>query len=157
MQPVTGISSKGPWPGSGWDGVKLDPTKPWPPAGPMVMGSTNGQLPAYGAMSIGGQSFADMRPKYTDEELRLRTIAAQEVAQEHGIPNLVTMCRSAPDDQKEKAAALLSFIATHDFICAGMIVSAGGIEPLVAMLHAESGRGDDDQTIDMKEQAVKSV
>jgi hypothetical protein len=158
MQPVTGISSKGPWAGStGWAGVKLDPTEPWPPPGPTVMGSTNGQLPAYGAMSIGGQSFADTRPKYSDEELRLRTVAAQEVAQEHGIPNLVEQCRNGTDAQKEKAAALLSFCATHDFICAGMIVSAGGIEPLVSMLHADSGRGDDDQTIDLKEQAVKTI
>ena len=38
-----------------------------------------------------------------------------------------------------------------------MIVSAGGIAPLVAMLSAESGRGDDDQTIDMKEQACKTI
>ena len=35
-------------------------------------------------------------------------------------------------------------------------MSAGGIA-LVAMLSAESGRGDDDQTIDMKEQACKTI
>lgn len=160
MEPVTGLSAKGPWVGSptGWKGVQLDPNKPWPPAGPDApMPATNNQLPAYGAMSLGGQSFADMRPKYSDEELRQRTVAAQEVVQEHGIPNLVEQCRSGTDAQKEKAAALLSFIATHDFICAGMIVSAGGIAPLVAMLSAESGRGDDDQTIDMKEQACKTI
>lgn len=38
-----------------------------------------------------------------------------------------------------------------------MIVSAGGIAPLVAMLHAEDGTGDEDQTLDMKEQATKTI
>ena len=104
MEPVTGLSAKGPWVGSptGWKGVQLDPNKPWPPAGPdEPMPATNNQLPAYGAMSLGGQSFADMRPKYSDEELRQRTVAAQEVVQEHGIPNLVEQCRSGTDAQKE--------------------------------------------------------
>ena len=144
MQPVTGTSAKGSFPGS--------PGSRRPLEG--FMATT--QLPAYGVMSIPSQ-FTMSTSKYTDDELRERSVAAQEVVQEHGIPNLVEKCRSGTDAEKEKAAALLSFIATHDFICAGMITSAGGIAPLVAMLNAESGRGDEDHTIDMKEQACKTI
>lgn len=38
-----------------------------------------------------------------------------------------------------------------------MIVSAGALPPLIAMLGAESGRGDDDPALDMKEQACKTL
>ena len=140
----------------GLKGVQLDPNKLWPPAGPdEPMPATNNQLPAQDDV-VGGQSSPTCGPS-TRRGAAAATVAVQEVVQEHGIPNLVEQCRSGTDAQKEKAAALLSFVATHDFICAGMIVSAGGIAPLVAMLSAESGRGDDDQTIDMKEQACKTI
>ena len=59
--------------------------------------------------------------KHTQEELRLRSAAALEVVQREGLPNLVTRCRSGTDAEKEQAAALLSFIATHDQGCACMI------------------------------------
>ena len=97
------------------------------------------------------------KPQYTQEEIRLRTEAALQVVQQEGLPDLVQRCRSGTDADKEKAAALLSFIATHDQGCACMIVSAGGIDPLVAMLHADAGRGDEDPTLDMKEQACKTI
>jgi hypothetical protein len=46
-------------------------------------------------------------------------------------------------------------IATHSRLVSA--VSAGGIPPLVAMLGAEEGRGDEDPALDMKEQACKTL
>lgn len=135
----------------GSDGGPRHGDPPWP--------VPNTSLPAYGAMSVklpieaerpSGQSLTAM-------EIQQRTAAAHAVVQEHGIPNLVEQCRSGTDAEKERAAAHLSFIATHDFTCAGMIASSGGIEPLVAMLTSERGHGDEDPTIDMREQAVKTI
>ena len=57
--------------------------------------------------------------------------------QREGLPNLIQRCRNGSDTQKEEAAAMLSFIATHDNVAAGMIVSAGGLPPLIAMMGAE--------------------
>ena len=96
-------------------------------------------------------------PKLTQEELHERSQAALEVVQREGLPNLVERCRNGSDAEKEQAALTLSFIATHDSNCAGMIVSAGGIQPLISMLGVEDGRGDADPSLDMKEQAVKTI
>lgn len=133
---------------SGWRGTQLAPEEP--PHGPTH--ALAGTLPPYSPPP------SIRRPtQYSNEELLERSERAQAVVQRHGLPNLVEQLRSGSDAEKEKAAALLSFAATHDFICAGLIVSAGGIPPLVRMLGAADGRGDEDPTIDMKEQAVKTI
>ena len=58
------------------------------------------------------------------------------------------------DAEKEKGAALLSYLAANDGQCAGFIVAAGGVPPLIAML--EDGAGDD-ANCDMKEVAGKAI
>lgn len=65
-----------------------------------------------------GSRVFSQAPKYSQEELQQRSAAALEVVQREGLPDLVSRCRSGSDAEKEAAAALLSFIATHDQGCA---------------------------------------
>jgi hypothetical protein len=91
------------------------------------------------------------------KELAARRDAVLEVVQREGLPDIIGRCRSGTDAEKEKAAELIAYLAYNDGQCAGFIVAAGGIPPLIAMLHAEDGRGDDDPRFDMKEVAVKAL
>ena len=92
--------------------------------------------------------------KLSQEQLKERRDAALKVVQAEGLPDLIKACRSGTDAEKEKACEKLSFIASHDQQCSETIVSVGGIVPLVAMMQAESGRGDDDITLDMRVSAI---
>lgn len=91
------------------------------------------------------------------KELAERREKVLEIVQREGLPDIIGRCRSGTDAEKEKAASLLSYLAMNDGQCAGIIVAAGGVPPLIAMLDAEDGRGDEDLTYDMKEVAVKAL
>ena len=91
----------------GSDGGPRHGDPPWP--------VPNTSLPAYGAMSVKLPiEAASVGQSLTAMEIQQRTAAAHAVVQEHGIPNLAEQCRSGTDAEKERAAAHLSFIATHD-------------------------------------------
>ena len=93
----------------------------------------------------------------TPKELADRREKVLAIVQQHGLPDIIGWCRSGTDAEKEKGAALLSYLAANDGQCAGFIVAAGGVPPLIAMLDAEDGAGDDDPKFDMKEVAVKAI
>ena len=93
----------------------------------------------------------------TPKELAERREKVLAIVQQHGLPDIIGWCRSGTDAEKEKGAALLSYLAANDGQCAGFIVAAGGVPPLIAMLDAEDGAGDDDPKFDMKEVAVKAI
>jgi len=98
------------------------------------------------------------RPQYSQQEKAERRDAALEIVQSEGLPPIIGRCRSGTPAEKEKAAAILSFIATHDAQCALTIVAAGGIPPLIAMMKAQNaGLGDEDPKYDMREQAVLTI
>jgi hypothetical protein len=83
------------------------------------------------------------------EEMERRQ-KALDLIQSEGLPDIIEKCRNGSDAEKEQAAEKLSFIATHDAQCCGMIITTGGVGPLVEMMKADSGRGDDDPRFDMK-------
>ena len=94
---------------------------------------------------------------FTKEEIQQRRELALQVVQREGLPDIINRVRTGTDAEKETAVKMLSFIATHDGQCAGMIVSAGGLPPLIPLLSAKDGVGDDDLTLDLKEQTVKCL
>ena len=91
-----------------------------------------------------------MATKLSLVEQAKRRDEALAVVQQYGLPNLIAICRNGDDAAKEKAAEQLSYIAQRDGQCAAAILTVGGIGPLVAMMSAESGLGDDDPNFDMK-------
>ncbi len=95
--------------------------------------------------------------RLSDEEVGERRQAVLKVVQSVGLPNLVQKCRSGNPSEMEEGARMLEFLAASDPQCKSCIVAAGALPPLVEMLHADDGVGDDDPTIDMKEQAVKTI
>jgi hypothetical protein len=112
-----------------------------------------------------GINLNEVLPHHTQEEKAAQRRVVIKLVQSEGLPDLVERCRSGDDATKERAAAILSFIAANDMQCKSAIVSAGGLPPLIAMLTAEDGAGeelDDDgdgatSNFDMKEQAVKTI
>lgn len=94
---------------------------------------------------------------FTQQEIQQRREMALKVVQQQGLPDIINRVRTGTPAAQEEAVKTLSFIATHDGQCAGMIVAAGGLPPLIPLLSVQDGIGDDDVSLDLKEQTVKCL
>ena len=95
--------------------------------------------------------------KFTEAEILARREEAQKVVQREGLPDIIQRIRAGTPGEQEKAVAMLSFLAQHDAQCAGIIVACGALAPLIPLLSAKDGVGDEDLTFDLKETVVRCL